>query len=408
MNTQRFLVIILWRRAQQYRKPNPPWIALYTSLLDHPAWLGLDDASRSLLVSLWLYAARTGVDGRVWGDPAYLRSVLPVNGPVDLRPLLEAKDGDGNPFPFIRWEDDPPCAREVRSAKREASRSARRDKAKPARVSDRPPATDEAAKREAAREASARYRARKKAQRNGVMPGPAGVMKNVIERERGGRGGEREAQAQAQAQTQRQSEACDSLYPAEAEVSARTILSGGQPQAHGQGQGQGQAQAQAQAQSPKGAPAIVGNPTPPGSIRLDPPVSDGVGARRSKVGFTSKGPSRRRGRARLLGESLPETLKAMADPVKYEWLAELYRRLGFGYPMDSPLGRQEIGSFASVYEALMAARLPASDKAEILAHDLDWARVNGQKRRNRKRGAVFNMVHKERVATYLARRAGQR
>ena len=110
----------------------------------------------------------------------------------------------------------------------------------------------------------------------------------------------------------------------------------------------------------------------------------------------------------MLGESLPQALRAMADPLKYEWLAELYRRLGFGYPMDSPLGRQEIGSFASVYDALMAARLPAADKAEILAHDLDWARVNGQKRRNRKRGAVFNMVHNERVATYLARRGGRR
>ena len=110
----------------------------------------------------------------------------------------------------------------------------------------------------------------------------------------------------------------------------------------------------------------------------------------------------------MLGESLPETLKAMADPVKYEWLAELYRRLGFGYPMDSPLGRQELGSFRSVYERLMAEPLPAAAKAEILAHDLDWARVNGQKRRNRKRGAVFCKVHNERVATYLARRAGQR
>ncbi|HUU94035.1 MAG TPA: hypothetical protein VM238_22820 [Phycisphaerae bacterium] len=110
----------------------------------------------------------------------------------------------------------------------------------------------------------------------------------------------------------------------------------------------------------------------------------------------------------MIGESLPEALKAMADPVKYEWLAELYRRLGFPYPVDSLLGRQELGSFGSVYDRLMAEPLAAQAKAEILSHDLDWARVNGRKRRNRKRGAVFCMVHNERVATYLARQAGQR
>ena len=141
---------------------------------------------------------------------------------------------------------------------------------------------------------------------------------------------------------------------------------------------------------------------------MDPPVSDGRGGRAPKAGFASKGPAVRRGRAGLIGECLPEALKAMADPVKYAWLAELYRRLEFPYPMDSPVGRQEIGSFRSLYERLMAEPLAGQAKAEILAHDLDWARVNGRKRRNRKRGAVFCKVHNERVATYLARRTGQR
>jgi hypothetical protein len=105
----------------------------------------------------------------------------------------------------------------------------------------------------------------------------------------------------------------------------------------------------------------------------------------------------------LLGKCLPQALRQRADPVKYSWIAEVYRRLRFPYAMDSPVGRQELGSFESVYEELMAAGLPQSAKMEILAHDLDWAEKNGPKKRNRKRGAVFCKVHNERLATYLAR-----
>ena len=195
MNTQRFLVIILWRRAQRYARPNPPWIALYTSLLDHPAWLGLDDAARSLLVSLWLYAARTGVDGRVWGDPEYLRSVLPVNGPVDLKPLLEARDGEGKPFPFVRWENDPPCARELTKAKRRGKKAA-----------------GKAGKSAPARSAKSR------------------PVKTAAERGKGGRGIEGEAQSQSQPETETETEIYALDHPAEAEECARKILSGGEPQ----------------------------------------------------------------------------------------------------------------------------------------------------------------------------------
>jgi len=77
------------------------WLKLYTSLLDHDGFAGLDDPARMLIIALWLYAARSGLH-ILPTDPAWLRKRIPLlNSDPDLGPLLVAADVYGNPTPFI-------------------------------------------------------------------------------------------------------------------------------------------------------------------------------------------------------------------------------------------------------------------------------------------------------------------
>jgi hypothetical protein len=58
---QRWVVIPNWGKFQHYRDRNPPWVKVYTELLNDPDWLALPPGTRSLLVQLWLvYASSRG------------------------------------------------------------------------------------------------------------------------------------------------------------------------------------------------------------------------------------------------------------------------------------------------------------------------------------------------------------
>lgn len=49
-----------WDHYQHYSKRNPPWIKLYTSLLDDFAFLSLTESTRLLAFNLLMLAAKTG------------------------------------------------------------------------------------------------------------------------------------------------------------------------------------------------------------------------------------------------------------------------------------------------------------------------------------------------------------
>jgi len=103
-----FFEIVNWKRAQPRMKDGPnDWMKLYTSLLEHDGFCGLDDSSRMLIVALWLYAARCGQ--HVFpSDPAWLARKIPMlNSKPDLGPLLDAKDIYGVPTPFVRYCERP-------------------------------------------------------------------------------------------------------------------------------------------------------------------------------------------------------------------------------------------------------------------------------------------------------------
>jgi hypothetical protein len=145
-----------------------------------------------------------------------------------------------------------------------------------------------------------------------------------------------------------------------------------------------------------------GNTLPP--ISVHPPYPLGAEILRGSErchDLVEQPPPWGRADARLLGRCVGTHLRDLMDPLCEEWVEGVYKRLRLPWPMDSPLGRQETGSFRSLYEKLMDGPLPQTLKRRILAHDLAWAEKEGWRKRNRKRGAVFCTVHNKRVRQYL-------
>jgi len=106
------------------------WLKLYTSVLDHDGFEGLDDSARVLIVLLWAYAARCG--RHVFpADPDWLRRRIPIlNADPDLGPLLAAKDVYGNPTPFVRYCEAPGPEDEKKPVKKAAKKKTAKKTAK--------------------------------------------------------------------------------------------------------------------------------------------------------------------------------------------------------------------------------------------------------------------------------------
>lgn len=117
----RWLEIVNWRKAQpKMRGRGNTWCKVYTSLLDHEGFEGLDDTSRVLILALWLYAARSG--RHVFpSDPKWIAKRIPMlNSPPDFGPLLDARDAVGRPEPFLRYCEAPAAEEPEAEAKAKA------------------------------------------------------------------------------------------------------------------------------------------------------------------------------------------------------------------------------------------------------------------------------------------------
>src|SRR5574340_1175559 len=77
-----------FERFQHYRDRNPPWIKLYTQLLDDRDFLALSDAARGQLVLLWLLAARMG--NPLPDDARLLAGKIGSSGRLQLEELVAA------------------------------------------------------------------------------------------------------------------------------------------------------------------------------------------------------------------------------------------------------------------------------------------------------------------------------
>jgi len=64
-----------WDRFQHYKKRNPPWIRLYTALLDDYKFQKLTQKNQRILILLWLVAAKT--QNEIPFDMPYLERLIP-------------------------------------------------------------------------------------------------------------------------------------------------------------------------------------------------------------------------------------------------------------------------------------------------------------------------------------------
>jgi len=189
IENRQFIEIVNWKAAQ----PNMPnmgadWMKLYTSLLEHDGFAGLDDAARVLIVSLWLYAARSGLY-ILPADPDWIWRKIPMlNSEPDMGPLISARDVYGNPTPFLaycrppgqadngRSQDDHPAAKPaakkgkkkpgtaVATRMRGAQRDSKRVESREERREKREDATLSGCEREREREKKERVNSRRKQQ----------------------------------------------------------------------------------------------------------------------------------------------------------------------------------------------------------------------------------------------------
>jgi hypothetical protein len=73
---------------QHYKHRNPPWVKLYYSLLDDPAFLALDEVQQCRYIKLIMLASRQM--NCISTDPEYLGRVMRIPEQVDVTPLIDA------------------------------------------------------------------------------------------------------------------------------------------------------------------------------------------------------------------------------------------------------------------------------------------------------------------------------
>jgi len=221
IENRQFIEIVNWKKAQPRMKDcGQDWLKLYTSLLDHDGFAGLDDHARMLIVTLWLYAARSGLH-ILPADPKWLRKKIPLlNVDPDLEPLLVAADVYGNPTPFIAYCKPPKARGGSKAAKsiKAATGGTRAAKGKTAKAAGaRSKAVKTAAeKKQTERIEESREEKREESRENLTLSGSEEKQREREERIR--------SQHQTEPQTQQQTEAEEPENPNDSEAGSATAL----------------------------------------------------------------------------------------------------------------------------------------------------------------------------------------
>jgi len=400
---RRYFEIVGWHENQTMKLPGAPWVKLHAELLDDEDFEALDEKTKLLYFYLLMHGA---VAGRALfpDDPKWLfRKISLLRDFPDLEPLAKPRVRHGLPFGYIRWctidggpwraPAEPQDAEGAAAAPLATSSLPAPPEAAagplpgPAQLQPTPssdPGMEPAA-------GDAKVESRFQAENREHLPEKS-KTDILIEQSRAEQS--RAEQSRAEQSRAEQGKTADgfpqhSLAAQAAEGECREGKSQPEP-----AEGQGTPVRVMQCDRP--LPPIAAVPFVP--LGADGPYGKGPGA--MPLGQSIGG---RAGDARMLGQCWPKGIEALLDPLKGEWVAAVYQRLGFPWPIDSAIGRREAGCFASLYDGLMTTRLPDPIKRLILAHDLDWAEKNGRQKRSRKRGAVFAAVHQKRLRQYLSR-----
>lgn len=353
-----WLMIVNWVTTQKYKEANPPWFILCTSLRKHgtakkngKGWVTLSDASRSLLINLWLLAAEQTADGLLWGDPAFLVRQMPLNGPLDLTELIEAE--------FVRYVDDAE-AEQVRAQAAEKHKAKKRT-----------------TKARAGAPSASKAKKPKTEERRGE------AEQRIAEESTGSGASQRVPSSRAPSERV-------TGHPVDEEPQSQ-----GQPQSAATGQTQTQG---ADAPDTSTHPCIIPFQTP----APEPPAQPAVPANPKEPeagGATGKRRSRRRSRppraslgvdARLLGHSLH---LHWDDPESVAFGQSIFELLWPGRSGDSDDAQSEIGAFGSLYFEKIRTRVPALELPHFRVRCMEKARhiAKNGKGCDRK-GAVFTSI----------------
>ncbi len=340
-----------WPKVQQYKKANPTWVAVCTSLRTNPKyrsiWAPYGHAGLGLVTDLILLLAERSVSGIVFGAPEYLQGELQLTAPPDLAWLLEAG--------WIRYislaektqiEEAMAEPKKKPKAKRPVGRPRKKNN------SETGTGTGTGLITETGTDTS-----------GAPSRAPSAAIAAPPETETG----QREPQAQDRAQER----------PQRAETLALV------------------------SSLPQPVPAGLG---PPGGVV--PPESDARGVGRARARNPPPASSSRRGRPQLIGDCLGPLAMAEQCPDVWNWVESVYRLLRFPWPINSAEGRRETGSFAAMYNRVMAASLPMGERTKILVSSLKTAEQKGRKPVGyfkKGKGAVFCEVLNRRLKTHLAR-----
>jgi len=82
-----YIRITNWEHLQHYKDRDPPWIKLHNRWLAELHFRALPDASKLLLILLWLLRSR--LEGDIPLDGRYIKEMTGFNGKVDLKSLLD-------------------------------------------------------------------------------------------------------------------------------------------------------------------------------------------------------------------------------------------------------------------------------------------------------------------------------
>lgn len=83
-----YLSVVNWDKFQHYKQRNPPWIKLHNDILHHYEYACLQDASKLLLIHIWLLASKT--DNKIPNDPTWLQKTLGLDTTPDVNILIDS------------------------------------------------------------------------------------------------------------------------------------------------------------------------------------------------------------------------------------------------------------------------------------------------------------------------------
>lgn len=124
-----YVSVVNWRRFQHYKDRNPAWIKLYTTTLDNPEYECLPDASKVLLYTLWMLAARHNNAIPADADRLYRKyslSELPNFQPLIAAGFIELYQNGS--VPLANAEQDASLREKRRGEKKEETLAALADR----------------------------------------------------------------------------------------------------------------------------------------------------------------------------------------------------------------------------------------------------------------------------------------